>query len=126
MAREMQSLRAADADREKIAGRLKAALGEGRLSLYEYDQRVRDAYAARTYAELRVLVNDLPRPKKRPATLYVLWTIWAALSVVNLMVWVLVSASVSGDVYPWPVWMAVPGVALLVVTVGVQHIRHQG
>jgi len=37
----------------------------------------------------------------------------------------LVAASVSGDVYPWPMWMLVPGAALGAVTVGVQAIRHQ-
>ena len=39
-------MRAADADRQKIADQLKAALDEGRLSLHEYDERVAQAYAA--------------------------------------------------------------------------------
>jgi hypothetical protein len=30
-----------------------------------------------------------------------------------------------GSVYPWPVWLLVPGAALGVVTVGVQVIRHR-
>ena len=55
-------MRAADADRHKIADQLKAALDEGRLSLHEYDDRVREAYAARTYADLLGLVTDLPAP----------------------------------------------------------------
>lgn len=141
---QVESLRAADADRHKIADQLKSALDEGRLSLQEYDDRVRDAYAARTYAELLILVADLPRPgvsaaevharadadarraaRRLPTALLVLWTIWAALAVVNLVVYGLVAASVSGDVYPWPVWMLVPGAALGAVTVGVQAIRHQ-
>ena len=135
-------MRASDADRQKIADRLKAALDEGRLSLHEYDDRVRDAWAARTYADLIGLVHDLPQPglsaedvharraaerrraaRRLPTALMVLWTIWAALAVVNVMVYVLVEATVDEDVYMWPVWVLVPGAALLAVTVGVQVIR---
>lgn len=141
---EVEMLRAADSDREKVAEQLKTALDEGRLSLQEYDDRVRDAYAAKTYQELLVLLTDLPRPglsatevaasrkaqqrraaRKLPTALLVLWTIWAALAVVNLVVFALVAATVSGVPYPWPVWMLVPGAALAAVTVGVQAIRHQ-
>src|SRR5262245_47581179 len=53
-------LRAGDADRERVAERLRTALDEGRLNLYEYDERLRDAYAAKTYSELDALVGDLP------------------------------------------------------------------
>ena len=137
-------MRASDADRHKFADRLKAALDEGRLSLHEYDDRVREAYAARTYADLLGLVTDLPQPglnaedvaarraaerrreaRKMPTALMVLWTIWAALAAVNVVIYVLVAATVDDDasVYPWPVWLAVPGAALLAVTLGVQVIR---
>ncbi len=53
-------LRAGDADRERVAERLRTALDEGRINLYEYDERLRDAYAAKTYAELESLLADLP------------------------------------------------------------------
>ena len=142
---QVDSLRAADTDRQQIADQLKSALDEGRLSLHEYDERVRDAYAARTYAELLVLVDDLPRSgaktsdvqaradaaakrseRRLPMALMVLWTIWAALAAVNVAVWALVSFTVDGDVYPWPVWVIFPpGAALLAVTVGVQTIRRR-
>ncbi|MFI7540148.1 DUF1707 domain-containing protein [Actinoplanes sp. NPDC049599] len=141
---DAETLRAADADRHQIADRIKAALDEGRLSLSEYDDRVRQAYAARTYAELLVLVADLPKPglsaaevtarreaearraaRKMPLALMVLWTVWGSLMAVNLMVWFLVSVTVAGDVYPWPIWLLVPGAALGAATVGVQVIRGQ-
>ena len=141
---DAETLRAADADRHRIADQLKAALDEGRLSLGEYDERVRQAYAARTYAELLLLVADLPKPgvsaaevsarraaevrraeRKLPMALLVLWTIWGTVAAVNLMVWFLVAVTVAADVYPWPVWLLVPGVALGATTVGVQHIRRQ-
>jgi hypothetical protein len=135
-------LRAADADRQQIAERLQAALDEGRLSLHEYDDRIKEAYAARTYADLLDLVSDLPQPglsaadvdarriaevkraaRRMPTSLIVLWTIWGALAAVNLVVWVLVTMTADGDVYPWPVWMLAPGAALATVTVGAQIIR---
>ncbi|NJC70156.1 DUF1707 domain-containing protein [Planosporangium thailandense] len=55
-----EDLRAADVDRQFVAERLKAALDEGRLSLHEYDDRLREAYAARTYGDLDRLLVDLP------------------------------------------------------------------
>jgi hypothetical protein len=140
----METLRAADADRHQIAAQLKSALDEDRLTLGEYDDRVRDAYAARTYAELLPLVADLPKPglsaaeisarrtaelnreaRRLPMALMVLWTIWGAVTAVNLVVWVLVAVTSGFDLYPWPVWLLVPGAALFAATVGVQTIRHQ-
>jgi hypothetical protein len=53
-------LRAGDADRERVAERLRLALDEGRLNLYEYDERLRDTYASKTYAELDRVLADLP------------------------------------------------------------------
>jgi len=141
---DVETLRAADADRQKIADQLKAALDEGRLSLHEYDDRVGQAYAARTYKELLVLVADLPRPglsagevsarrqaemrrvaRRLPTALLVLWTIWGALAAVNIVVFGLVKLTADEVIYPWPVWMLVPGAALVAVTAGVQVIRHQ-
>jgi hypothetical protein len=57
-----EGMRAADADREATAERLRVALEEGRLDLYEYDERLQRAYAAKTYAELDGVVVDLPGP----------------------------------------------------------------
>src|SRR5690348_94593 len=53
-------LRAADEDRQWVAERLRAALDQGRLRLAEYDDRLRLAYQAQTYAELNLLLDDLP------------------------------------------------------------------
>jgi hypothetical protein len=60
--------RAADADREAIAERLRIAAGDGRIDLAELEERLGQAYAARTYGQLEVLVSDLPvRPPSIPA-----------------------------------------------------------
>ncbi len=53
-------LRASDADREKVAGLLRDAYAEGRLSPVEHDERLTEVYAATTYGELLPLLSDLP------------------------------------------------------------------
>ena len=53
-------LRASHADREQVVGTLKAAFVQGRLVKDEFDLRVGQALAPRTYAELAALTADLP------------------------------------------------------------------
>jgi Domain of unknown function (DUF1707) len=53
-------LRASHADREQVIGTLKAAFVQGRLTKDEFDLRVGQTLAARTYAELAALTADLP------------------------------------------------------------------
>jgi hypothetical protein len=57
---DIASVRAADADREAVAERLRVAAGEGRIELWELDERLGRAYSARTYGELAALLADLP------------------------------------------------------------------
>jgi hypothetical protein len=54
------STRAGDADREAVAERLRVAAGEGRIEPWELEERLGQAYGARTYGELAALVADLP------------------------------------------------------------------
>jgi Domain of unknown function (DUF1707) len=53
-------IRASDAEREQVAERLGAAVGEGRLTLAEFSERADQVYAARTRADLDPLTADLP------------------------------------------------------------------
>ncbi len=53
-------LRASDADRERAAAVLNAALAEGRLSVAEHSERLDAVYAAKTHAEIVPLIDDLP------------------------------------------------------------------
>jgi hypothetical protein len=147
---DRQKMRASDADRQQVIERLRAALDEGRLKMDEYIDRMGQASEAVTYGDLVPLYADLPesgavaRPDPRPPApaaerpappavtarggmptpLKVLWTIWGAIVSVNLVVWVLASATTAHLIYPWPVWVAGPlGAVLLAVTVGVRQIR---
>ena len=54
------TLRASDADRERIADRLRHATAEGRLVAEELEERLERTFAARTYGELDAVVADLP------------------------------------------------------------------
>jgi hypothetical protein len=51
---------ASDAERERSVALLRAAVGEGRLTLEEFSERVGLAYAARTDQQLASLARDLP------------------------------------------------------------------
>jgi hypothetical protein len=62
-------IRAADADRERVAERLRKSHAEGRLDMAEFQQRLERCYEAKTLGELSELVRDLPRqaePAERP------------------------------------------------------------
>jgi len=53
-------LRASHADREQAVSLLKAAFVQGRLAKDEFDLRIGQVLASRTYAELAVLTADIP------------------------------------------------------------------
>ncbi len=54
------ALRASDADRERVAAVLHGALGEGRITVTELEQRLDAVYAAKTLDELTPITADLP------------------------------------------------------------------
>ena len=53
-------LRAGHADREQVIDTLKAAFVQGMLAKDEFDLRVGQAFASRTYAELAAVTADIP------------------------------------------------------------------
>jgi len=54
------ALRASDADRERVAERLREHVGAGRLSMDELSERLETVFAARTLGELEPPLADLP------------------------------------------------------------------
>ncbi|WP_406061762.1 DUF1707 domain-containing protein [Streptomyces sp. NBC_01077] len=54
------SLRASDADRDRIADILRDALAEGRIDAEEHSDRIDSVYRAKTVGELEPIVRDLP------------------------------------------------------------------
>lgn len=66
------SLRASDADRDRIADILRDALAEGRIDAEEHSDRIDAVYRAKTVGELEPIVRDLPgaRRHQEPAPEY--------------------------------------------------------
>lgn len=65
-------LRASDSDRERVLDILKTAFAQGRLTKDEFDARVGQTLAARTWGDLAALTSDIPawpipRPVRKPA-----------------------------------------------------------
>jgi hypothetical protein len=54
------TLRASDADRDRVIERLRQAAAEGRLLTEELEKRLEAALSARTYGQLDALLADLP------------------------------------------------------------------
>jgi len=150
---DKHELRVSDRERQVAAERLRVFHDEGRLSFAEYDRRLADAYSSVTYGDLDKLFVDLPTgaglevahpapaatPARRvpaepavvstlPTPLKVLWIIWGSVVLINLTVWLLVSIGNTDLAYFWPMWLAVPGVALVAVSAGVVGARgrHHG
>ncbi|NES30716.1 DUF1707 domain-containing protein [Micromonospora terminaliae] len=138
-------MRAADADREATAERLRAALEEGRLNLHEYDERLGRAYGAKTYADLDAVVADLPgpAPAQRAAVapaapaaptgtgapvvdrgrgsgwLLAIWSPWLRVAAILTAIWLFASLGSGHLGHYWPVWAIGPwGFFLLMRTVG--------
>jgi hypothetical protein len=121
-------MRAADADRQTVADKLKIALDEGRLDLHEYDERLQQAYAAKTYGELDRLLADLPVVVPQAAApavshdhataewLRYVWGSWFAAVLITTVIWAITSVSAGELIYYWPVWVAGPWGAILVLT----------
>lgn len=125
-------VRASDADRERVAGILRAAAGAGLLGLDEVDERLAAVYATRYVAELAPLTADLPDGGRRlaPVDLAARRRALAGarlhlagyLAVVALMVGIWVATG--ADYHFWPVWPALgmlPGVVAHLAAV-----RHAG
>jgi hypothetical protein len=94
-------LRASDAERERAVDVIRAAAGDGRLTLEELAERIEGALAAKTRDALEPLTADLPAtaaalPERRPGTRWVIgvmgggthkgrWRIAPRATVVNVM-----------------------------------------
>ena len=109
-------LRASRADREQVIDTLKAAFVQERLNMDELDERVGQALAARTYAELAALTDDIPTglaaarppgPGPGLARLRESKTAKAAVYATLAVGLVMVSAIVSGAQNPFLVPLAV-------------------
>jgi uncharacterized protein DUF1707/2TM domain-containing protein len=97
----MSELRISDADRERVADRLRTAAGEGRLSADELEERLEQAFSARTEAALEPLTADLPAPVTRSprARLRPDFGPYVGVSVMLVAIW-----AMTGLGYFWPIF----------------------
>ena len=127
-----EDMRAGDSDRKAVAEQLKSALDEGRLDLSEYDERLQRTYAAKTYADLDGLLDDLPgtvpvqhsqiqpaapvpppgapvHPQRPGGRQMAHWVgPYAGVILVCTLIWLITSISSGQLQYFWPVWMLIP------------------
>lgn len=59
-------IRVSDADRERVAARLREHFAEGRLTQEELDERITATLSAKTFGDLRRVMADLPEPAPAP------------------------------------------------------------
>jgi hypothetical protein len=109
----LEAIRASDADRERVASRLRDAAAEGRLLTDELEQRLEATFAARTYGELDAVLADLPgrrlaRPRQRQRSGGLVVPALAIISVpLALAVVAAVVFLVTGVLAGWMLWLLV-------------------
>jgi DUF1707 SHOCT-like domain len=105
------ALRASDADRERVAERLRQAATEGRLLTDEFEQRLEASFSARTYAQLDAVLADLPgrrltAPGKPRELAWVRPALVAAIAVpVAVAVMIAVVFVLTGVFAGWMLWL---------------------
>ena len=111
MADASPTLRASDADRERVVDRLRSHAAEGRLEAEELGERVEAAYRSKTVGELDELTRDLPaleeeRPQgparpsgRRSRALREHARAYVLVNALLIAIWALTGAD-----YFWPIW----------------------
>src|SRR5438270_13319104 len=103
-------LRASDADRDKIAERLRQATAEGRIRAEELEQRLENLFRSTTYGELDALVADLPGKRvtarrPQPAVISAQGIAVAVVAVAAAVtVLALAALAIAGIFTGWMVW----------------------
>jgi hypothetical protein len=125
-----------EADRDKIAGRLRDAFADGRLDQPEFSSRIDQLYSVQTYGELEPLVRDLPpvrtyqtpavvqdskpapapgdfpeRHRNRHGERHGLQAAggFTGVVLINVVIWFVIGLAGGGHwPYFWPVWLLIP------------------
>ena len=121
-------LRAGDSDRDATISLLREAFAEGRLTQAEFDERLDEAHAARTFAELEQLTADLPKATqnlavvdgeaaKKRKSLRSAWASWLGVGVLVNIIWFATAINEGPAPNYWPIWVFGPwGGVLLIAT----------
>ena len=136
-----------EADRDKIAGRLRDAFADGRLDQPEFSSRLDQLYAVQTYGELEPLVRDLPpvRTYQTPAVVQDSKPApapgefperprdkaaqqrdrrgaiggFTGVVMINVVIWFVIGLA-NGGHWPhfWPVWLLIPWALIAMGRIG--------
>ncbi|WP_020388087.1 DUF1707 SHOCT-like domain-containing protein [Kribbella catacumbae] len=136
-----------EADRDKIAGRLRDAFADGRLDQPEFSSRLDQLYSVQTYGELEPLVRDLPpvrtyqtpaivqntkptpapgefpeRQKNKQAEQHGLRNLgggFTGVVLINVVIWFVIGLG-NGGHWPhfWPVWLLIPWAIIVMGQLG--------
>ena len=108
------ALRASTADREQVVTVLGQHTAAGRLTLSEYDDRARAAYAAATVADLDRLLADLPAIPVVDSATRAPCRGWLLTAAICLAIWVATSLAHGTPLGFWPAWVIGPWGAVIV------------
>jgi len=137
-------LRASDSDRAAVATALGEHMAAGRLTLAEYEERLTQVYATKTFGGLAALTADLPptaarrgpssTPAREPQTAHAHghasacgpwdasgdspWRAWVTTGLIVTTIWLVTSVMSTDLLYFWPIWVIGPwGAVLLARTI---------
>jgi hypothetical protein len=98
--------RVSNAERDGVVEQLRLNMADGRLDIDEFGDRVEQALAARTGAELQAVLADLPHVvppeeavRKRRASVRAIVVPYLAVNMFLVLIW-----AVSGRGEFWPIW----------------------
>lgn len=121
--------RVSDAERERVVARLRACHAEGRLTFEEFEERVEEAYRARSASALNLALRELPtgpepaKTARRRRRRFRLGGWWLRVNGICVAVWA--ATSIGGVYYFWPMWVML-GTTIPLVAAGRSRVRSAG
>ena len=110
-------IRVSDAERDEVVQQLSRHTGDGRLTFDEFEERVGEAYAAKTRRELDATLRSLPRtPARTPRRTDGADRLRPLVRIALLVLAVIALG-------PWILWFAIPLLWCRVVGRGHRHHR---
>ncbi|HVV77623.1 MAG TPA: DUF1707 domain-containing protein [Mycobacteriales bacterium] len=120
--------RVSDAERERVVARLRACHAEGRLTFEEFEERVTEAYQARSVSALNHALRELPSAPgpdaavRRGRRRWRLGGWWLRVNGICIAIWA--ATSIGGIYYFWPMWVLI-GTSIPLIAAG-RSSRHSG
>lgn len=108
----MTDVRASDTDRTAVTERLSTALSDGRLDVFEYEERLHRALTATTMGQLEPITADLPvraeelaveHKKKEEREYLAEWVYWLGGATIMTAIWGITSLARQELQFFWPV-----------------------